>query len=40
MLKSQNFEIFYKIKVKNETVLYPVLRFHDNGIKYEAARVF
>ena len=40
MLKSQNFEIIYKIKVKNWIVFYLVLSFHSNRIKVEAARAF
>ena len=40
MLKSQNLEILYKIKVKNWTFLYLVLCFYNNRIKVEAARAF
>ena len=40
MLKSQIFEIIYKIKVKNWIVFYLVLSFYSNRIKVEAARAF
>ena len=41
MLKSQNFEIIYKIKVKNWTFLYLVLCcFYNNRVKVEVARAF
>ena len=39
-LKSQNFEILYKIKVKNRTFLYLVLFFLNNRVKVEADRAF
>ena len=39
-IKSQNFEKFYKIQFKNQTVFYPVLRFCDNRITFEPARAF
>ena len=40
MLKSQNFEIFYKVKVKDWAFFYLGPRFHNNKIKFEAARAF
>ena len=39
-LKSQNFEIIFKMKVKNRTVFYFVLSFHISLIKVQVARAF
>ena len=40
MIKSQNFEIVYKIKVKNWTFLYLVIGFYNKRVKFQAARAF
>ena len=40
MLKSQSFEIFYKIKVKDWAFFHPGSSFHNDKIKFEAARAF